>query len=959
LILRLVRALGVAALWISLGVYGFHVTHDFYHHVDRAVWVTTDDGEASIAYALAHHGRYAFLPSPLLENMSRLHGQFNYGPWYFYLAAGVIWLFGYSLTLIRAIHLWVVVGSAVAAACWFRGSNRAAAPAFFALGFLYFFSTIEWPMARPDSLVTAFAIAMIVSAGAALTTSRARYWLLAGVAAACGAFTHLIAAALVPAVIAMLGVAVLTTRAETPAVWRPVALRSAVALAAGLALGAVMFYASFGFDLALQYRFLRGYRDVTASTDTYALAVSKHFAAAFGGLPRLMQASVLATLAAAWVLALAGAMWARLRRPIFAYVLPPATAWTFYFLSNGAYTNYHSGYAILHHALFLWTAASVLWVLLTLIEGRRASAVTGFVVSAIVLVVSIRVDAAHLAMPPRATAGAMLTPFHDYQARVLDVIPARATAWGSVLFGIESPDRIQLVQYVDAVSLALRLPDADRQTFAPDYVIWGHPDADVAIFETLHGLPASAGAWSSLEGALPESHFQLVSLTYGAPYGTTRVYARTATRAGEAPLPLVSVYDAPHGRWLGRLGAPHVLQIARTAPATLRVGVRGDPPASLARDTVVATLPHGAYLLRVSLRSAAGGSGRRLIAVVPAGALTQTIRQLRPDGEFVPYSAGDRQVFALLLHEGGALSINQFDDSEGAAIDAVESYPVGDLLDAEERPSRDRRLPEFSRWEPSGKVRTTLTAGQLHVDGDDSPLGYQVSTPTIAASEGDRIELRVAGAITSGRVCTGALNAAGHWLVPADTWREVLRFTGDGSGGFKLMFANCNTDPHPAPSRFDVGPGSYVDDEPEWYSDRLTSRGLGLDKPLASIATAADLGYSARTLSREGSAWKISGRADSRYSFVLRSTPRKLTTSQQVLITGRVTRGGVTLGLLQNEHWVRPTNIDTPGEFRLALVPPATNTYEIAVANFLGDDLETSIVIDRIEVYPAGRAVEP
>ena len=88
--LRLLRALVVAALWVSVGAYAVHVGHDFFHHVDRAVWVTTDDGEASIAYALAQHGRYAFLPSPLLENMPRLHGQFNYGPWYFYLAAAAM-----------------------------------------------------------------------------------------------------------------------------------------------------------------------------------------------------------------------------------------------------------------------------------------------------------------------------------------------------------------------------------------------------------------------------------------------------------------------------------------------------------------------------------------------------------------------------------------------------------------------------------------------------------------------------------------------------------------------------------------------------------------------------------------------------------------------------------------------------------------------------------------------------
>jgi hypothetical protein len=955
LILRLIRGIVIGALWVSLAAYALYVGRDFYHHVDRAIFVTADDGEAGIAYALANHGRYAFLSTPLLEGMPRLHGQFNYGPWYFYLAAGVIWLFGYSLTAVRAIHFWVVIAAAIAAWGWFRGSNRAAAPALVGFGFLYFFGGIEWPMARPDSLVTAFALAMIVSAGLAVSTERARYWLAAGLAAACGMFTHLIAAALVPAAIVTLTAFVLMIRAEAPAGWRYTAARSTAALAVGVLLGAAMFYGSFGFNVAMQLRFLSGYRDVTASADTYAQAIGKHFRVAFGTLSPGAQALVLLMLAASWVLTIAAAARPRFRRLALAYLLPGAAAWSLYLLSNGKYTNYHSGYAILHHALFLWTAAAVVWVLLTLVEQRpRVAMAAGLLASSLVLVFGVRLVAAQIAHPPRASAGASFVPFSEYEDRVLDVIPARATAWGTALFGIASPDRAQLVQFGDAVAMALRVPAPERGTFAPEYVIWGYPEANGAILETLRSGQVSSTLWSQLERTLPDAQFRLVSLTAGAPYGTTRVYARYSGRVDAGALPLVSAYDAPHGRWLRRVGAPVALPVSTPAPATMRIGYDASGPPAVARHTVVTSLPPGAYLLRVTVAAGKGASNRRLIAITTPDQLTQTISELGPAGEFLPYADGERQTFGLLLHEGGPLYINQFDDGAGAAIEAVEAYPVGDLLDPDEEPSRSHPLPEFTRWTKGSGVRASATPGGLHVDGNATSLDYQVESPMVPFGNGDRVEVRVPSTVTAGRICTGALNAAGRWLVAADAWREVLRFRGDATGGFYVVFANCNREPEAPASRFDIAAGSFVDEGPDLYADHLTMRGLGLDHPRASIADLADLGYRAQNVTREAGTWRISGRAEGKYTFLLRSVPRRLTGDDRVLVTGRIMRGGLTLGLLMNGGWARSFNVDEPGEFRTVLVPQSTATYEIAVANFVGDDLETSIVIDRIEIYPAG-----
>ena len=98
------------ALWMVVVTYAALVTHDFYQNANHWVFLSVDDGLANEAYALASQGRYGFLSSPELSGIARHHGEVSYGPWYFYLAAGLIWLFGYSLTLVRSIHLWVIAG---------------------------------------------------------------------------------------------------------------------------------------------------------------------------------------------------------------------------------------------------------------------------------------------------------------------------------------------------------------------------------------------------------------------------------------------------------------------------------------------------------------------------------------------------------------------------------------------------------------------------------------------------------------------------------------------------------------------------------------------------------------------------------------------------------------------------------------------------------------------------------
>src|SRR5437763_10477282 len=112
--------IGVEYLLLAAVVaYAALAVHDFARYSGYYPYLAIDDAIGNVAYSLATEGRYGFLSSPVqgFTDVMRDRGFFNYGPWYFYVGAALIWTFGYSLALLRAIHLGGMIAIA-AAACW-------------------------------------------------------------------------------------------------------------------------------------------------------------------------------------------------------------------------------------------------------------------------------------------------------------------------------------------------------------------------------------------------------------------------------------------------------------------------------------------------------------------------------------------------------------------------------------------------------------------------------------------------------------------------------------------------------------------------------------------------------------------------------------------------------------------------------------------------------------------------
>jgi hypothetical protein len=628
--------------------------------------------------------------------------------------------------------------------------------------------------------------------------------------------------------------------------------------------------------------------------------------------------------------------------------------------------------------MFLWIAATEVWLILELVERRSAwtGAAAGMLAIVVLLVQAnglLRLQFSDTSWKLARTA--TWAPFSEYSERVLQSIPVRSTAWGSIVFGMEAPGRIQLVQWADAITIFPKVPLAEREALTPDYIIFGYAEARDNV------LSAMRGGETLLDRTvvrLPTARLRLVSIVAAAPYGVTRTYARTFGPVANRDLPAVSAYDPEHREWLNRVGPPLTATFASTAPVALRIGYEAEPPDAMPSSSVAGELPAGRYLLKVTVKPGQGRSPRRLIAATSAGMVRQTIGEMGPDGDFGAYRQDDTEVILLLAHQGGPVYVSQFDDGIDPRIEGVEVRPILSLLDPDEQPMRWTALAPFDKWKTAAGATAQADGESVHVAGDASAFGYQYSSPPIRVRRQNRVTVRMPVRVEQGRVCSGVLNGdESGWLVHPDASRESLQFSIDATQGFRVVLANCNGDQNATASRFVVWPASYrVDPIGDFYVDRLVTAALYPNAPKAGELAGpevrtlpvalevtkteaestltnfgpSDLSYRAGILRQDGNRWVVQGTADAQYSYLLQSSPIRMNARSRVLISGRVERGGATIGLLKNNQWASQLNVTEPGEFTIVIAPPSGGAYSVVVANNLSkpDDLNTSIVFDRI-----------
>jgi len=957
------------------------VTRDFVRYVDHYPYLAADDALANVSYAWGSAGRYGFLTSPFqgFSGLPRHDGFFNYGPWYFFAGAVAVWLFGYSLELLRSLHLLGILGISAIACGWFWRRGQVLAGAIVALGMIYSFGTNQWPMVRPDIAVSVFAAMFIVAAGYAIEENSTAGWALAGLASGCGALSHLIAWTLVIDGLVVCAIVCMIERARPSVI-----AKRFLAITSGLVLASVMFYGSFDFRIRDHLSMLSGYGRFLEGTSTagagFVAVVGLHLWQAFWNVTRISQVAIAAGTTLAVALLSLG-LWRPFipHRRLLGLLLPPVIVMGLYVGSIGFYPNFHAGYAILTQVAIWWCIASAAALLLELV-GRRQ------VIASVLSVLLIGAVAVNLSIS--LSRGARLEFVHDwvsiseYTDRIGAFIPLGETAWGSAMFGIETPKRLELVEPGEAVFAVQQArkqhPVYDRDV-APSYLIWGYPNNrnnTLAAIQPPQGTPVDI--FNRIDRELPSAHYRLIGLVSGAPYGVTRVYSRGVRSSdGSFPMPTVNHFDVETQQWLERLEGPIPTHFTATEPATFALGAGPRDPVRATR-TVKSDLPAGRFLVRVRLGRSSGSIRPTIVGVTSSPSFSEVIGELGPSVDFAPYGSADDVAYLLHKHRGGAMYVSQFDEGHGAEILGVDVYGIADVLRNEQvAPPMFRPMPAAAEWLPltPRSARAVLTDGGVAVDGDGSWQGYQFQSPPVFAEPGSTVTVRLEFQREQGAVCVGALGKSETvWLGSnADPTRD-FSFVMNGTKSFSLVLHNCNASKEGNPaSRFRLGAVRYAIKEPGLYVDRLIAQlapsppdlpevlvfppGLTVaddvsTRPVSAIMK-TDLRLQASMVHEEGSKWIIEGVAETPYAYLLQSKARRVPSGGMLAVAGNLKSGGLSIGIVRDGSWAGQVAVKGRGAFFVVVAATEGGDYEAVVAsNSEAVGTPTSVAIERFGWLP-------
>lgn len=983
---RAERLSGILLMCVALAVAAV-VTRDFARYTDHFPYLAVDDSLGNVAYNVATQGQYGFPASPLQGRVyiTRHRGFFNYGPWYFYAGAALIWMFGYGIGLLRSLHLIGILAISATGCCWFGRRRQFVPGALVSLGLLYAFDVGQWPMVRPDIAVSVFAVMFIVAAGLAIENGSPVAWFVAALGAGCAIFTHLIAWALGPCCLFTLAASLVNSRPGR----RP-ALVALLAVAAGFAASAVMFYGSFGFRIGDQLVLLRNYGGFLsgAATDSRPVLVS-HLRMGFSYLGVAGRIAIGAAVAASLALVTASVRWPRpVRTSVLAMLLPPVAVLCFYVGSLAVYANYHAGYEILAQVGAWWCAGAAVSTILWLLERRHPAQARLLTLGASLALIaagaiqfSTRVQADS---NPRLAYVREWVSIPDYVDRIGALVSPGTSVWGSPIFGIDSPGRFELVDAGAALGVLERARwshPVDTRAVAPAYLIWGYVNNRDNMMEVFDSS-FQANEFNRVRDSLAPFSYRLIGLVAAAPYGVTRVYQRVSAGGGQPMrLPVVSAFDRTTQSWDTRVEGPLAVQAAPADPVSFDLRYGSFKGAVRADRTLRTDLPSGRYLLRVRLESAARSKRPTVLAVTSAPSISEEFGELGPSIDVSPYVGGDEDAYLFHAHPGGALYVSQLAQGEGVTLGGLEVYRVLPALHDDQRADRTA-FADFAlaEWLPqvSRGVQAALTdTGAVTVNGDATEGGYQITSPARPAIAQSTVTLRFDFTLSEGRVCVGALNGADAWLANGGDPARDFSFAMDATGAFRAVLYNCNPSGRGnAPSRFTVTRGRYAVTEAGMYVDRLlaTMNPTARPSPLAANATAPrvipaeevsriqiplrspDLQFRAPNLFDAGEGWQLRGRAAGRFSYVMRSTPSKRT-GYRLVAKGVIRRGGLTIGLMRNEAWAASVNVTAPGPFTVTVDPPEPGAvYDALIANDLeSGPLTTDVEIERVGWAPLER----
>lgn len=718
--------------------------HVFVRVSSSSPYIAVDDALANVSVTLSNTGVHGFIASPVQGGSGSLrHNNFlNYGPLPFYMGAALDWFFGSSYTVLRFVHplgLVMVMGLGWMAfrRFWLGGGLINA------LLTLALFWSVQWPMFRPDIAVSvSIAIAISASTSILLRPSRFAYFALGlGVL---GAFTtHQIAWVVVPWGITMLIYASASSQEWPGSVVQKInTLKSPILwfgfgglIVVGLYLHAIGFRVHDVWDL-----WVSAIRIVNPNNGqlSWGKVLSMHFVQTWSGVQRTIIISMIINMLAAFL----SLLWVYLRpktptrKIVSALVVPPITMAFAYQISLGFYGNFHAGYHIASYVTAAWACSAGVVALLLLIRdsSKRAGDFLGGVGVIVLSILLIGLSLVIAKKGPAWDSGNNVN-FQEYSSRVFDEMPEGASAWGSVIFGLESGRKTTLIQFGEGAALASDFTPAKRLSIAPDYIVAN----DLLTFAILSAIrkDGSANFLATMHDLFPDTKYALAKLVDGAPYGTTRIYQKVPLGLQEVPL-TVNIYDRQRKAWDQALDRLEAIEDVMVAPPVEYSFSYGNTYKGIASRSVSVSLPKGNYILHVRLQDQAPAGGV-LIAThsrneVEAGS---DLRFKTFDG---PFAKGDQWVHILAESNGEKLFVSDLNGAAGAFKVVYAQKILGRNVEYVKQ-----TLPPLTQWKGwNDRIKLFPKAnGTLEVDGSDAAGSGQIISPPIEVSKGSNIKITI------------------------------------------------------------------------------------------------------------------------------------------------------------------------------------------------------------------------
>lgn len=770
--------------------------HIFFRYVGSAPPLSFDESLANVAFTLADLGRYGFLTAPIMGDSGiRTTEFYTYGPFYFYFSGFLSWLFGNSIILLRAIHPGLLVFICLLAFFSFRRYSLAAAGAF-TLGVFVLFTKAQWPMIRPDIMVSALAFPGIALAGIAIRDDRPVAWFFSALFVAAASLAHPIAWPLGPALV-IVWLVWFVCRHKTFNIWRRLNHLEVVSFAAagaGACVAGFVFFYAIGSKFGEFIEFATRYQ---GSIDTgrfaqYWNSLLTHFLMAWSGCLRcFLMAGLLASgLALGGLLILSIPKLAKdTRRVVIGLVVPPMTLWLSYQLILGFFPQFHSGYGIFASLGAIWTASAAVAAAFTLLKARNR-----LLAKRLEIVVALVVVAGLIQQP----LAALQKPVHwqryadsaaniqDYLAHVLDPLPRRARTWGYAGFGAESGTRIDLIQHGEAYTLYSSLSPELKAQAKPDYFVLSSYDLygwTLGFLNTLTRIEnnpkGSSTFMYAMEQTFPEKDFSLVNLVHAPPYGSARVYQVVNAGSVDRRPPTLAINDGKSRQWAYTTGTPAKVDPVAETAVNFHYVVQGKSLKATARRTVSFYLPRGTYSLSLQPARKNNSANSGFFMASPNQNHYLSSRHEEVASGFVPYFSNETSVVMILEHAGGKIFLSQFDTAPGATFSLLSARPVTPLktVSAPQSGGRKLELPPMNAWRPVlGDDSRVISVNDDSIDMVSAGTSgkYNLLSPPVRIPSGSRIRLTLPIEVRRGAVAVGILDDDRNWILePVSPWKPI------------------------------------------------------------------------------------------------------------------------------------------------------------------------------------------